>query len=328
MSDIPAGTPQPAEIPPELQQNVFMTTLDNVYNWGRARSMWPMMFGLACCAIEMIAVQAARFDLSRFGMEIMRASPRQADLMIVSGTVTKKMVPNIVRLYNQMPEPKYVLAMGACATSGGPFKEGYNVVSGIDKYVPVDVYVPGCPPTPEALLYGLLKVHEKVFKESIRTAPWYKKGQRDEGITVPVLGPDIYNPQQVDLLKAAAAKAKEAAEAKARQGTAAPPAGAAPAAGTRPSPEELERRRAEARARKAAQESGNAPAAPAGGPAPLPPPAPAAPAVGGRLSPEELDRRRAEARARKAAQGGAAGPAPAASGQEPSAGGQAGKEEK
>ena len=126
--------------------------------------MWPMAFGLACCAIEFMAMMASRFDLSRFGMEIIRASPRQADLMFVSGTVTKKMVPNIVRLYNQMAEPKYVLAVGACATSGGPFKEGYNVVSGIDKFIPVDVYVPGCPPTPEAILYGVMKVHEKVFK--------------------------------------------------------------------------------------------------------------------------------------------------------------------
>ena len=245
MSDKPVETPVPAEIPPELQQNVFMTTVDNVYNWGRARSMWPMMFGLACCAIEMIAVQSARFDLSRFGMEIMRASPRQADLMIVSGTVTKKMIPNIVRLYNQMAEPKYVLAMGACATSGGPFKEGYNVVSGVDKYVPVDVYVPGCPPTPEALLYGLTKVHEKVFNESLRTAPWYKKDQRNEAVTVPILGPDLYDPADRELLKAAAEKAGQAAAAPAPE----PAQVAAPAApGTRLSPEEIERRRAEARA--------------------------------------------------------------------------------
>jgi NADH-quinone oxidoreductase subunit B len=192
-----------------LDKNVFLTSVDNVYNWGRARSMWPMMFGLACCAIEMIAVQSARFDLSRFGMEIMRASPRQADLMIVSGTVTKKMVPNIVRLYNQMAEPKYVLAMGACATSGGPFKEGYNVVSGMDKYVPVDVYVPGCPPTPEALLYGLMKVHEKVFTQSVRTAPWYRKDKLNEAVPLPVLGPDIFSPQDRDALKKIAALARE-----------------------------------------------------------------------------------------------------------------------
>jgi len=194
----------------DLKKNVFLTTVDNVYNWGRARSMWPMMFGLACCAIEMIAVQAARFDLSRFGMEIMRASPRQADLMIVSGTVSKKMVPNIVRLYNQMAEPKYVLAMGACATSGGPFKEGYNVVSGIDKFVPVDVYVPGCPPTPEALLYGLMQVHKKVFKQSVKTAPWYRRDKLNESIPLPVLGPDLYNPQDREALKKLAEAARQA----------------------------------------------------------------------------------------------------------------------
>ena len=192
---------------PDLKGNVFLTSVDNIYNWGRARSMWPMMFGLACCAIEMIVVASARFDLSRFGMEIMRASPRQADLMIVSGTVTKKMVPNIVRLYNQMAEPKYVLAMGACATSGGPFKEGYNVVSGIDKFLPVDVYVPGCPPTPEALLYGLTKMHEKVFTQSVRTAPWYRKDQLNEPISLPILGPDLYDVRDYEALRIAAAKA-------------------------------------------------------------------------------------------------------------------------
>ena len=192
---------EPTGVPEELERNIFLTTVDSVYNWGRARSMWPMMFGLACCAIEMIAVQAARFDMSRFGMEIMRASPRQADLMIVSGTVTKKMVPNIVRLYNQMAEPKYVLAMGACASSGGPFKEGYNVVSGIDKFIPVDVYVPGCPPTPEALIYGALKVHEKVFKQSVKTVPWYRKDQLNEPVPLPVLGPDLYNPKDREALQ-------------------------------------------------------------------------------------------------------------------------------
>ncbi len=141
-------------LPDEMTGNVAVTSLSKIYNWSRRSSMWPMLFGLACCAIEMIGTAASRFDFSRFGMEVMRATPRQSDLMIVSGTVTKKMIVPIVRLYNQMPEPKYVMAMGACASGGGPFKEGYNVVSGIDKYLPVDVYVPGCPPTPQALLYG------------------------------------------------------------------------------------------------------------------------------------------------------------------------------
>jgi NADH-quinone oxidoreductase subunit B len=212
------GIPQESEVPEELRRNVFLTTVDTIYNWGRARSMWPMAFGLACCAIEFMAMMAARWDLSRFGMEIVRASPRQADLMIVSGTVTKKMVPNIVRLYNQMAEPKYVLAMGACATSGGPFKEGYNVVSGVDKFVPVDVYVPGCPPTPEALLFGILKVHEKVYGQSIKTVPWYQKDQLNEPLPVPVLGPDLYNPKDREALKqAVAAAASEAPDSQATE---------------------------------------------------------------------------------------------------------------
>jgi len=189
-------------VPPELQSNIFVTSLDKIYNWGRKRSMWPLMFGLACCAIEMICTSASRFDLDRFGMGLMRPSPRQADLMIVSGTVTKKMVPQIVRLFNQMAEPKYVLSMGACATGGGPFKEGYNVVSGIDKFIPVDVYVPGCPPTPQALLNGMIKLHEKIERQSIREVPWYKKDQA-EVIPVPVLGPDIVDLRRTSEIKQA-----------------------------------------------------------------------------------------------------------------------------
>jgi NADH-quinone oxidoreductase subunit B len=188
------------QVPEELRQNVFLTTVDFLYNRSRKNSMWPMFFGLACCAIEMICTAAGRYDLARFGMEVMRPSPRQADLMIVSGTVTKKMAPTIVRLYNQMAEPRYVLAMGACATGGGPFKEGYNVVSGIDKYLPVDVYVPGCPPTPEALIYGFLKLHEKVAKQSVRTVPWYRK-DTPRGITVPELGPDIFLPDRAEEIR-------------------------------------------------------------------------------------------------------------------------------
>ncbi len=186
------------EIPPEVQGQVAITTLDRIYNWGRRASVWPMMFGLACCAIEMICTAASRFDLARFGMEIMRPSPRQSDLMIVSGTVTKKMVPIIVRLYNQMPEPKYVLAMGACASGGGPFKEGYNVVSGIDKFIPVDVYVPGCPPTPQALLNGLMKIQEKITGEHWRNSRWYQKGRDLAEIPIPILGPDLIDPRKVE----------------------------------------------------------------------------------------------------------------------------------
>ena len=186
------------EIPEELRASLSITTLDRIYNWGRRASVWPMFFGLACCAIEMICTAASRFDLARFGMEIMRPSPRQTDLVIVSGTVTKKMVPQIVRLYNQMPEPKYVLAMGACASGGGPFKEGYSVVSGIDKFIPVDVYVPGCPPTPQALLHGLIAVQRKIQGESLRAVRWYRRGASEE-IPMPLLGPDVIDPRKPPL---------------------------------------------------------------------------------------------------------------------------------
>jgi NADH-quinone oxidoreductase subunit B len=188
------------DIPPEIEGQVSITTLDKIYNWGRRSSVWPMMFGLACCAIEMICTAASRYDFSRFGMEVMRPSPRQSDLMLVSGTVTKKMIPQIVRLYNQMPEPKYVVAMGACASGGGPFKEGYNVVSGVDQYVPVDVYIPGCPPTPQALLHGLITLQKLIDTQSIRQVRWYTK-EGTEMIPVPVLGPDIMDPRQYALIK-------------------------------------------------------------------------------------------------------------------------------
>jgi NADH-quinone oxidoreductase subunit B len=207
------------DIPPELQGQVSITTIDKIYNWGRRSSIWPMMFGLACCAIEMICTATSRYDFSRFGMEVMRPSPRQSDLMIVSGTVTKKMIPQIVRLYNQMPEPKYVLAMGACASGGGPFKEGYNVVDGVDKFIPVDVYVPGCPPTPQALLHGLIKLQELIDKQSIRQVRWYSK-EPIEAIPVPVLGPDLIDPREYKKIKeysqaklAAEVEAQRAAEA-------------------------------------------------------------------------------------------------------------------
>jgi NADH-quinone oxidoreductase subunit B len=200
------------EIPPELQHAVEITTLDRVYNWCRRNSVWPMMFGLACCAIEMIAMAASRFDIGRFGMEVMRPSPRQADVMIVSGTVTKKMVPQIVRLYNQMPEPKYVIAMGACASGGGPFKEGYSVVSGIDRYLPVDVYIPGCPPTPQALLNGLIAIQKKIDHEPIKGSRWYSKEPAVD-IPVPVLGPDLMDVRKLDLIKQVAAEKASQAQA-------------------------------------------------------------------------------------------------------------------
>ena len=146
-----------------LEEGVITTTLEQAINWGRQSSIWPMTFGLACCAIEMMAAGASRYDMDRFGAGAFRATPRQADLMIVAGTVTYKMASRVRRLYNMMPDPKFVIAMGACTVGGGPyFKWGYHVVKGVDLVVPVDVYVPGCPPRPEALLEGLMRIQDKI----------------------------------------------------------------------------------------------------------------------------------------------------------------------
>ena len=146
----------------EPQRNILLTSVDAVLNWARRSSLWPAICFPACCAFELIAANASRFDLSRFGMEILRASPRQADLMITAGTLTWKMAPQVKRIYDQMAEPKWVIAMGACGISGGIFTSSYNVVPGYNRIIPVDVYVPGCPPRPEALIYGIRMLHHKI----------------------------------------------------------------------------------------------------------------------------------------------------------------------
>ena len=174
------GAQQDRSVEEEVERGILFTTVEKMLNWARSSSLWPATFGLACCAIEMMAAAASRFDLARFGAEVFRASPRQADLMIVSGRVSKKMAPVLKRIYDQMPEPKWVIAMGACASCGGIFND-YAIVQGVDKIVPVDVYVPGCPPRPEQLIHGIILLQEKIAKERHRTEdlvslPWRRRG--------------------------------------------------------------------------------------------------------------------------------------------------------
>jgi NADH-quinone oxidoreductase subunit B len=169
MADLITSLGRPETRDPDLRENVLLTQVDKLVNWARANSVWPMAFGLACCAIEMMAVSASKFDLARFGAEVFRASPRQADLMIVAGRVSQKMAPVLRRLYEQMPEPKWVISMGACASTGGVFNN-YALVQGVDKVVPVDVYVPGCPPGPETLMYAIMQLQRKIKGEVPRHA--------------------------------------------------------------------------------------------------------------------------------------------------------------
>src|SRR5687768_16134607 len=209
MSDTALTTPPPGITEDERSElrrhGILLTSVNELVNWGRSHSVWPLQFGLACCAIEMIAASMARFDIARFGSEVFRPSPRQADLLIVSGTVTKKMAPQVVRLWNQMPEPKYCIAMVACAISGGPFKQGYNVLKGIDRYIPVDVYVPGCPPRPEALLHGLMTLQKKIEDQALTgpQRPRHLDPNQPSEFPIPAFGAhDLEPPSNPDVWKA------------------------------------------------------------------------------------------------------------------------------
>jgi NADH-quinone oxidoreductase subunit B len=163
----------------ELERGILFTSVEKVVNWARANAIWPLGFGLACCAIEMMAIVGPRFDISRFGAEVMRSSPRQADLMIVAGRVSIKMAPVLRQLYDQMPDPKWVISMGACASCGGVFNN-YAILQGVDKIVPVDVYVPGCPPRPEALIHGIMKLQEKILASRVELGPFPPKKKKSK----------------------------------------------------------------------------------------------------------------------------------------------------
>ncbi|HBK31228.1 MAG TPA: NADH-quinone oxidoreductase subunit B [Porphyromonadaceae bacterium] len=179
--------------------NIIVGKLDQLINWGRSNSLWPLAFATSCCGVEFMAAAAAHYDLARFGMEVTRNSPRQADVMIVAGTIVNKMSPLLRRVYDQMAEPKYVVAMGSCAISGGPFVHSYNVVKGVDKLVPVDVYIPGCPPRPESLFYGLLQLQRKVKVERFFGNKRIRRNYRPETLIDPKTGIQI--DPQIDFVK-------------------------------------------------------------------------------------------------------------------------------
>ncbi len=184
----------------EALPEVLTTRLDSLVNWARKSSLWPATFGLACCAIEMMNATSARNDLARFGSEVFRASPRQADVMIVSGRVSRKMAPVLRRIYDQMPEPKWVISMGACATSGGVF-DNYAIVQGVDKVVPVDVYIPGCPPRPEMLIHAVLMLQDKIMKESLRDRKDVRVDEAREAVppgTLPASGISATNEAAIE----------------------------------------------------------------------------------------------------------------------------------
>jgi len=161
-------------VPEDMRRNVALTTVDAVYNWARKRSMWPLSFGLACCLFEVLGAGASRIDYGRLGMDIPRATPRQSDLIVLSGTITHKMAPQVMRIWQQMPEPKYAIAMGACTVSGGTFTS-YAVVQGASELMPIDIYIPGCPPRPEAVINAFVELHKMVERQSVKTVEWYGK---------------------------------------------------------------------------------------------------------------------------------------------------------